>query len=48
MMVIICFDKFLAMLYIRITIKSVRGTSPLTTQQPTIWQGANAWIDGTK
>lgn len=26
--------------------KSVRGTSPLTTQQPTVWQGANAWIDG--
>ena len=41
-----CFDKFLAMLYIRITIESVRGTSLLTTQQPTIWQGANAWRDG--
>lgn len=24
----------------------MRGTSPLTAQQPTIRQGANAWIDG--
>lgn len=32
--------------YTILTIESVRGTSPTTTQQPTARQGANAWKMG--
>ena len=37
--VLVCYTIF--------TIESVRGTSPMTTQQPTTRQGANAWKMGT-